>query len=116
MFCFPCNVPQQWHHELGSCVDVISSRRQKVFVGVDVRFAVLLTLFSIRRYCWIEAARINITRTLTRDRFHQLACNPLHKDDSRVPISSTLVELVLTEAVLGERLNSNLLISVVVFA
>ena len=64
-------------------------------MGVDVRFSALLSLFSIRWYCWIEAAQTNITRT---------------------PVSSTLVELDLTEAVLGERLNSNLHISVVVFA
>ena len=84
-------------------------------MDVDVRFADLLSLFSIRRYCWLEAAQTNSTRTLTRDRFHRLTCNSLHKDDWRVPVSSTLVELVLTEAVLGERLNSNLHISVVVF-
>ena len=82
----------------------------------DVRFSALLSLFSIRRYCWIEAARTDITRTLTREWFHRPTCNSLHKDDSRVSVSSTLVELDLTEAVLGERLNSNLHISVVVFA
>ena len=85
-------------------------------MGVDVRFAALLSLFSIPRYCWIEAARTDITRMLTRDWFHRLTCNSLHKDDWRLSVSSTLVELVLTEAVLGERLNSNLHISVVVFA
>ena len=83
-------------------------------MGIDVQFASLLSIFSIRRYCWIEEARTNITRTLTRDRFHRLTCNLLHKDDWRVPVSSTLVELDLTEAVLGERLNSNVHISVVV--
>ena len=71
-------------------------------MGVDVQFAGLLSLFSIRWYCWIEAARTNITRTLTRDWFHRLTCNSLHKDDWRVSVSSTFVELVLTEAVLGE--------------
>ena len=83
-------------------------------MGVDVLFAALLSLFSIRRYCWIEAARSNLTRMLTRDRFHRLTCNLLHKDDWRVPVSSTLVELDSTEAVLGERFNSNLHIFVVV--
>ena len=83
-------------------------------MGVDVRFSFLLSLFSIRRYCWIEAAQTNLTRTLTRDRFHRLTCKSLHKDDWRVSVSSTLVELDLTEAVLGERLNSNLHITVVV--
>ena len=68
----------------------------------DVRFAALLSLFSIRRYCWIEAARADITCMLARDWFHRLKCNSLHKDDWRVSVSSTLVELVLTEAVLGE--------------
>ena len=71
-------------------------------MGVDVRFDTLLSLFLIRRYCWIEAARTNITRTLTRDQFHRLTCNLLHKHDWRVSISSTLVESDLTEAVLGE--------------
>ena len=82
-------------------------------MGGDVRFAALLSLFLIWRYCWIEAARTNITRTLTRDRFHRLTCNLLHKDDWRVYVSSTLVESDLTEAVLGERLNSNFHITVV---
>ena len=83
-------------------------------MGVDVRFAALLSLFLIRRYCWIEAARTNLTRTLTRDRFHRLTCNLLHKDDWRVSVSLTLVESDLTKVVLGERLNSNLHITVVV--
>ena len=63
----------------------------------------------------IEAARTNITRTIMRDWFHRLTCNSLHKDDWRVLVSSTLVELDLTKAVLGERLNSNMHISIVVF-
>ena len=72
------------------------------FVDSDVRFAALLSIFSIRRYCWIEAAWTNLTRTLTRDRFHGLTGNLWHKDDWRVSVSSTLVESDLTEAVLGE--------------
>ena len=71
-------------------------------MGLDVQFAALLSLFLIQRYCWIEAARTNITRTLTRDRFHRLTCNLLHKDDWQVTVSPTLVESDLTEAVLGE--------------
>ena len=71
-------------------------------MGVDVQFATLLSVLLIRQYCWIEAARTNLTRTLTRDRFHRLTCNLLNKDDWRVSVSSTLVESVLTEAVLGE--------------
>ena len=68
----------------------------------DVQFSALLSIFLIRRYCWIEVARTDITRTLTRDQFHRPTCNSLHKDDWRVSVSSTLVELVLTEVVLGE--------------
>ena len=71
-------------------------------MGIDVQFVALLSLFLIQRYCWIEAARTNFTRTLTRDRFQQLKCNLLHKYDWRVSVSSTLVESNLTEAVLGE--------------
>ena len=67
-----------------------------------MRFSALLSIFLIPRFCWIEGARTDITRTLTRDWFHRLTGNSLHKDDWRVPVSSTLVELVLTEAVLGE--------------
>ena len=85
-------------------------------MGVDVQYAALLSIFLIQRYCWIEKARTNFTRTLTRDRFHRLTCNLLHKDDWRVSVSSTLVESDLTEAVLGERLNRNFHITVVAFA
>ena len=95
---------------------MLSRVEKKGFVDVDVRFAALLSLFSIQQNCWIEAAQTDITCMLTRDWFHRLTCNLLHKHEWGVPLSSTLVELVLTEAVLGERLNSNLLISVVVFA
>ena len=80
-----------------------------------VRYDAHLSIFLIWRYCWIEAARTDITRTVTRDWFHRPTCNSLHKDDWRVSVSLTLVELDLTEAVLGERLNSNLHISIVVF-
>ena len=85
-------------------------------MDVDVRFSALLSLFFIRWYCWIEAARTDITRTLTREWIHRLTCNSLHKDGWRVSVYSTLVELDLTEAVLGERLNRNLHMFVVVFA
>ena len=71
-------------------------------MGIDVRFAALLSLLSIQRYCWIEAARTDVTRMLMRDWFHRLTCNSLHKDDWRVLVSSTLVESYLTEVVLGE--------------
>ena len=84
-------------------------------MDVDVRFSALLCLLTIRRYCWIEEARADITRTLTRDWFHRPTCNSLHNDDWWVSVSLTLVELDLTEAVIGERLNSNLHISIVVF-
>ena len=50
-------------------------KNTKGFVDGDVRFAALLSLFSIRRYSWIEAARTDIIRTLTKDWFHRLTCN-----------------------------------------
>ena len=30
-----CNVPQQWHHELGLCVVLLARVEHKVVVGVD---------------------------------------------------------------------------------
>ena len=30
-----CNVPQQWHHELGLCVVLFARVEHKVVVGVD---------------------------------------------------------------------------------
>ena len=69
-FVFPMRRSPTVVSELGSCVDVISSKTQ-VVVGGDMRFAALLSLFLIPRYCWIEAARTDITRTLTRDWFHR---------------------------------------------
>ena len=71
-------------------------------MGIDFQFSALLSLFLIQQHCSIEAARTNFTRTLTRDRFHLLTRNLLHKDDWRVSVSSTLVESDLIEAVLGE--------------
>ena len=70
-FVFPLRRSPTVVSELGSCVDVFSSRTQKFFVGGDVRFAALLSLFLIPRYCWIEAAWTDITRTLTRDWIHR---------------------------------------------
>ena len=66
-----------------------------------MRFAALLSLFLIPRYCWIEAAWTDITRTLTRDWFHRYELPPLLKDDWQVTVSPTLVESDLTEEVLG---------------
>ena len=43
----------------------------------------------VRRYCWIEAARTDIMRTLTRDWFYRRA---LHTGGWRVSVYPTLVE------------------------
>ena len=40
--------------ELGLCVDEISSRTQKGFVGVDIFIAFSLGLFLFRRYCGMK--------------------------------------------------------------
>ena len=47
-----CNVPQQWHHELGLCVVLFARVEHNFVVGVD--FVILLTVTSpilFRRYC-----------------------------------------------------------------
>ena len=40
--------------ELGLCVDEISSRNTKEFVGVDIQVASSLGLFLFRRYCGMK--------------------------------------------------------------
>ena len=50
-----CNVPQQWHHELGLCVVLFARVEHNFVVGVD--FVILLTstsLFLLRRYCGMK--------------------------------------------------------------
>ena len=50
-----CNVPQQWHHELGLCVVLFTRVEHNFVVGVD--FVILLastSLFLLRRYCGMK--------------------------------------------------------------
>ena len=50
-----CNVPQQWHHELGLCVVLFARVEHNFVVGVD--FAILLastSLFLLERYCGMK--------------------------------------------------------------
>ena len=50
-----CNVPQQWHHELGLCVVLFARVEHNFVVGVD--FVILLastSLFLLRRYCGMK--------------------------------------------------------------
>ena len=50
-----CNVPQQWHHELGLCVVLFARVEHNFVVGVD--FVILLastSLFLLQRYCGMK--------------------------------------------------------------
>ena len=50
-----CNVPEQWHHELGLCVVLFARVEHNFVVGVD--FVILLastSLFLLRRYCGMK--------------------------------------------------------------
>ena len=58
-----------WYQSLDLFVDVGAIRTPGV-VGVDVFFATFPLAFCILRYGGIEAARTNLTRPRTRDRFH----------------------------------------------
>ena len=61
-----CYVPQQWHHELGLLRRFYARVEHKVVVGVDfVQYAYryLSNLDSVA--LWDEAARTDLTRTLT---------------------------------------------------
>ena len=60
-----CNVPQQWHHELGLCVVLFARVEHNFVVGVDLSSYLPLLVFSCSTVLWDEAARTNLTRTLT---------------------------------------------------
>jgi len=50
-----CNVPQQWHHELGLCVVLFVRVEHNFVVGVD--FVILLaatSLILLQRYCGMK--------------------------------------------------------------
>ena len=50
-----CNVPQQWHHELGLCVVLFARVEHKAVVGVDiVNFLAVTNLILIRRHCGMK--------------------------------------------------------------
>ena len=47
-----CNVPQQWHHELGLCVVLFARVEHKSVVGVDVvNFLAVTSPILFRWYC-----------------------------------------------------------------
>ena len=50
-----CNVPQQWHHELGLCVVFFARVEHKFVVGVDVaNFLATTSLILLRRHLGIK--------------------------------------------------------------
>ena len=50
-----CNVPQQWHHELGLCVVLFARVEHKSVVGVDVvNFLATTSLILLQRYCGMK--------------------------------------------------------------
>ena len=50
-----CNVPQQWHHELGLCVVLYCTSRTQFVVGVDVvNFLAATSLILLQRYCGMK--------------------------------------------------------------
>ena len=50
-----CNVPQQWHHELGLCVVLFARVEHNFVVGVDLVILLASTsLFLLRRYCGMK--------------------------------------------------------------
>ena len=61
-----CNVPQQWHHELGLCVVLFARVEHNFVVGVDVvNFLATTSLILLQWYRGDEATRTDLTRTLT---------------------------------------------------
>ena len=47
-----CNVPQQWHHELGLCVVLFARVEHNFVVGVDlVNLLATTSLFLLIRHC-----------------------------------------------------------------
>ena len=50
-----CNVPQQWHHELGLCVVLFARVEHKFVVGIDVvNFLATTSLILLQRYCGMK--------------------------------------------------------------
>ena len=50
-----CNVPQQWHHELGLCVVLSARVEHKFVVGVDlVNLLATTSLILLQRYCGMK--------------------------------------------------------------
>ena len=50
-----CNVPQQWHHELGLCVVLFARVEHNFVVGVDlVNLLAATSLFLLQRYCGMK--------------------------------------------------------------
>ena len=61
-----CYVPQQWHHELGLLRRFFARVEHKVVVGVDfVQYAYRYQSNLDSAALWDEAARTDLTRTLT---------------------------------------------------
>ena len=53
-----CNVPQQWHHELGLCVVLFARVEHNFVVGVDVvNFLATTSLILLQRYCGMKRPR-----------------------------------------------------------
>ena len=50
-----CNVPQQWHHELGLCVVLFARVEHNFVVGVDiVNLLDTTSLFLLQRHCGMK--------------------------------------------------------------
>ena len=52
-----CNLPQQWHHELGLCV-VLARVEHNLVVGLDlVNLLASTSLILLQRYCGMKRPR-----------------------------------------------------------
>ena len=60
-----CNVPQQWHHELGLCVVLYARVEHKELWASNCQFFLPLLVNLDSAVLWDEAAWTNLTRTLT---------------------------------------------------
>ena len=50
-----CNVPQQWHHELGLCVVLFARVEHNFVVGVDlVNLLATTSLFLLQSHCGMK--------------------------------------------------------------
>ena len=50
-----CNVPQQWHHELGLCVVLFARVEHNFFVGIDlVNLLAATSLILLQQYCGMK--------------------------------------------------------------